>query len=155
MREVDPGKLMRPIYDWLAAQRFDQRTEFTAADATRGIGLAPLQSWIVAGTLKTLVSTQALVESDEKFHLTEEGERIVYPGTSHDNVVDVTFDLKNYMLTIRPQSVFKLQDYMVKVPQRLNPRQEAVLDQAIMKLVKEDFWARVAPDTYSLVEVLT
>ncbi|EOW2136778.1 hypothetical protein N5C16_06035 [Stenotrophomonas sp. GD03908] len=155
MNAVDPGKLIRPIYEWMAAQRFDQEREFTAADATRGIGLAPFQSRIVDGVLRTIASDQVLSECDKKYRLTKEGEQRVYPGAIWENVAEVVFDLKNYMLTIRPTSLFELQEYMVEVPQRLNPRQEAVLDQAIALLVKEEFWTLVGPGTYSLTETLT
>jgi hypothetical protein len=150
--EVNPGELLERTYSWMRSRRLDRGSPVTVDAAAQGIRIVPTPRHVVQGVLETLVQTGALSCSDGKYKLTEEGEGILYPGTVAEHIDNAAADLKNYMLTLRPIRVFKLQEYKAELRQRLNPREEAALGSAMERLVEEGYWGPTSRDTYILID---
>jgi len=137
----------------MSAARIDKNSPVMVEAVMQGLGrieLPPRNS--VVGALETLVQTGVLDRHGTNYKLTGEGELIVYPGTSQENIDSVAADLMNYMYQNDPERVFSLQAYRAQIRQRLNPREEAVVNQAVEKLVEDSFWTPAGRDSYVLAE---
>ncbi len=81
--------------------------------------------------------------------MTESGVKFLYPGTDEEIVESVETDLINYMLQ-NDQRTLKIQQYRSEIRQRLNPRQETVVNRAVQRLAQAGYWSQSGIDTYVL-----
>lgn len=151
MNPLNPADWMGAVYDWLRAERIDKNGPVIVDAVVAGVGevVRPSREAVV-GVLETLTRAGALTRQGSNYKLTEEGERILYPGTESDHIRNVAVDLINYMHRNDPVRVFKLQEYQSEIRQRLNPKEVKVVNMAIQILVSEGFWIPLGRDTYEL-----